>query len=515
MHSVVRVVHPRPLHHFCTRAGEGSGGFAGKYQGTELSAEITPDGAVYSGQISMGQSQFPLRAREEGGHLAGTFASQGNHFDFTATLRGDDLTLVTGGATYALKRASAPANPLAPPQARNPLAKPAAAAEPAAGGLAGYTVVISTESGKALSAQKPQATSVQSALRSTFPDLAGYFDDRPAIGGAYEDVKDHRSGGTSFTAKLKGQPVKGFVSCKLGEKGAAVAVVYCRSDAPPTEWQKLTHPPGAPIEGSAPAGAAAAAPDVALREYQFPDSTGSVGVAEGWQTNAPSCLGPVQITGPADQRLTVGFTLSVVTPDSMAVQTQRQLEAQARQMRLPPPARPQMFVAPMTTPAEALANLVPQISQVSQQNGGPAVRLDRILQQQAAKANLPNANAALLTYQVTRSTRGVDKRFRALAQVEVAPILQGSWMFYAIEAAALDETFDRDLPVMLTMLKSFKTNDRVIQDRTRARTSTPRTGTSPHSSRPTASKSTALTVITKHGSAAQRSNPAALPTSTR
>ena len=150
-------------------------------------------------------------------------------------------------------------------------------------------------SAKRLFAEKPDATSVTGALESTLPDLAKYFDGRPTIKGAYEDSKTHESGGALFTAVLAGQPMKGVISAKLGDKGAAVTVIYCRIDAPPAEWTKLTTAP--PAAGSAPVPAPTTAPtDVAkvlgdnAQVYQFPDGTGSITLADGWKAkpNPPS-----------------------------------------------------------------------------------------------------------------------------------------------------------------------------------------------------------------------------------
>jgi hypothetical protein len=434
--------------------------YVGKYESEKLQVEIAKDSGEYVGRIHLGQQEFPLKAHENAAGLSGTFASQGDTYDFTASLQGDTLTLLTGGATYTLKRPPHAINPLGRSQPVNPLA--GGTSEPAGGAPAGYSVVTSTDYGKAFTTRKEQATSVQSALESTFPDLARYFGARPAVVGAFEDSKDHRSGGASFTAKLNGQPVRGFVSCTVADKGATVAVVYCRTDAPPTEWNKLTT---APPDGNA--GAAAPAPEVKLQGYQFPDGTGSVGLAEGWQTNAASCLQGVIIQGPADQTVSIGLCASVVTPDSIAVQTQRQLEANARQWGMRPPPPMQLLVAPYTEPVEALVNLVPQISQFSQRNGGPAVRLDKILHQEKAKPSLPNARSALVTYTVTRTTNGEPKQFRATAQIDTAPLGQGAWMFYAVELLAPQDTFDRDLPVMLAMAKSLQTNDRVVQEKSR------------------------------------------------
>ena len=149
--------------------------YSGKFTGPTLSVELSFDNAGYTGNIHLAQQAFPLKAHEEAGQLQGTFASNGNDFAFNATLKDDTLTLTTGGATYTLKKEAQPANPLAA-AAANPLA--AAAAND---GPPGYTVINSTDSGKALSAAKPDATSVMAAMKATFPDLEKFFGYRPKI----------------------------------------------------------------------------------------------------------------------------------------------------------------------------------------------------------------------------------------------------------------------------------------------------------------------------------------------
>ena len=262
-----------------------------------------------------------------------------------------------------------------------------------------------TADGRALSIEKPGVTSVKDAFAATFPDLEKYFDSRPDISGAYEDVKDHRSGTASFTAKLKGQAVAGLVSCRLGEKGATVAVIYCQASAPRDEWAKLT--------AVAADKGATAAPEVQLRTYQFPDGTGAIGLAPGWSTNAQSCANTVELNGPNDEKVVLGFVISVVTPDSTPVQLQRQLEANARQMGLSPPPPMQLFVAPYSAPADALKVLLPQISQASQRNGGPALTLDKILSVQPQKSQLPGGQAALISYTAVKTEQHKSSRYKA------------------------------------------------------------------------------------------------------
>ncbi len=121
--------------------------------------------------------------------------------------------------------------------------------------LAQYTIVHATDFGKALTRRIPAATTVRSALQSTFPDLARFFGARPNILGAYEDQKDNKSVCVEFSARLNGQQISGVVSARLGDQGATVVVVYCRADAPKAEWIKLIAAP-APAAAAAIAGAA-------------------------------------------------------------------------------------------------------------------------------------------------------------------------------------------------------------------------------------------------------------------
>ena len=94
---------------------------AGSYKGDELSLVIAGDPSHYTGSLTLQDKTYPVVAHSDGKSLAGTFESDGNNFDFTATLDGSTLTLSSGGNTYTLKKAAA--NPLARPKPKNPLAQ--------------------------------------------------------------------------------------------------------------------------------------------------------------------------------------------------------------------------------------------------------------------------------------------------------------------------------------------------------------------------------------------------------
>lgn len=363
----------------------------------------------------------------------------------------------------------------------------------------GYRVVTASAFGQAISTQKPGARSVRAALMAVVRDLSEFFGSRPVIRSAYEDVRDHRSGGASFTADVRGWPVKGLLLCKLVRKGAAVAAIYGRPDMPPEEWQRLNgtpvHAAGAPPvpgEGgqaqaedvpvgaeempmtwsnSAPAqggsgtrrsASARAVPTPAhgrLAEYRVPDGTGSVGLAEGWHTDSPSILGVMILLGPADQRVMLNRSFNVLTPNSQMARRQRQF----------PSATP-IYVAPFSTPIEAFRTLMPQMSQMSVQQGGPALEIDNLVQRQELQSRSRNGRSAILSYGITETGPGGRKHYKVLAQVSMAPVAgpgMQSWRYTAISMRAPDATFDGDLPVMEQMALSVREDAQVIMNRAR------------------------------------------------
>lgn len=434
---------------------------AGKYSDGNLAIDLAESAGAYTGTITLGSQQFPASARANGHRLDGTFSSGGNSYSFTAALADDTLTLTTARTTYTLKRVSPPPNPLAKQAPANPLSQPAPAA--AAGDEpAGYTVVATTNSGKSLTVQKADATSVRAALEATFPDLARYFGERPAIAVAYEDSKDHKSGGATFTAKLNGQPIRGFVSCKLAEQGGAtVTVIYGRTDAPKAEWDKLLNPQAA----DAPA-------DAALAKvlgnnayvYQFPDGTASITLAEGWKTPAQSVLNPVFIEGPGDQTIWFNNKFTIYTPDAPFLQQIRQNEAMLQRAGGNQPRRVTL-VAAFTDPVQALTDLYPQLSEVSQSNGGTAYRLDKIISHQDVATEVPNAKKALVSTELTRTKNGKATLYRDDEAVLMFPSGSGSWTMVTGGIAAPAATFDHDKPLMEAMANSIHQNGDVITQR--------------------------------------------------
>ena len=96
---------------------------------------------------------------------------------------------------------------------------------------AGYTVLASADSGSTIFAQKPDATTVQAAIIAALHDLTHILDSKPTVQGAFADAQQQHRGGATFTGKLKGLAIKGNIMCGIGDKGAAITVVYDRAEA--------------------------------------------------------------------------------------------------------------------------------------------------------------------------------------------------------------------------------------------------------------------------------------------
>jgi hypothetical protein len=95
--------------------------YSGTYKGDELELTLSMAQGRYSGHIRMEGKQFPCVGREADGQLKGTFESDGDNFEFKATLREETLTFETGDTSYKLRRQKlAAVNPLAKPRAATP-----------------------------------------------------------------------------------------------------------------------------------------------------------------------------------------------------------------------------------------------------------------------------------------------------------------------------------------------------------------------------------------------------------
>jgi hypothetical protein len=377
------------------------------------------------------------------------------------------LLAIIAGVTVVMKKHPSPLN-----RAANP---GSASSEPAGpvGFPAGYTLITSTDLGKALSTNKAGAATVQAALESTLPDLDHYFGVKSTVGSAYQDAKDSKSGGATFCSTLNGQPIKGIISCKLEPKGAAVAVIFARANTSKAEWDKLISP--AQTDSTVPEPEKApppvpAQPVFPLKEFDFADGSGSIQLADGWTTKAQTCINPVLIVGPAKQNIVLNNMMRIETPDSPAQQLRRRNEQMQEQMAararaqgrpftpFPAPPGPPPLVAPYCEPVDALKTMLPQFSKVNEYNHGPTTTLDKIISVKDAPCGIQGGKAALIQYAYTETLNGEQTHFRRSVYLQTAPQGQIGWTWCVTGVAAPDATFDHDAPLMFAMVNSLKIN---------------------------------------------------------
>jgi hypothetical protein len=319
----------------------------------------------------------------------------------------------------------------------------------------GYHVVNTTNFGEVVSTQKRGVKSLPVALQATLRDLTQYFGVRPTVQGAYVDVKDPSSGNARFAVTANGRNLQGFIVGRIVPAGTNVAVVFALASTPPDEWKRLTRAHSAP-SSTGPSGAekgsatpTRGAANLPLRQFNFPDGTGSIGLPEGWHTNSQSEMGGIVVQGPGDQLMLLGVPATVVTPNSQMARMQRQFRG---------PRAPAMLVAPFTTPLEVFENLVPQLSRASMSQGAPGFAIDNPVPLQTYKARQPGGRAAQFTVGVTERQR----HYKALVQIEIDPVPPDSFTMFQTAYRAPDATFDRDVPVMVEIANSVHENGQVV-----------------------------------------------------
>ena len=322
---------------------------------------------------------------------------------------------------------------------------------PAQAGPPQYRTVNETRFGKAWVAQRQDAPTVADAVRLTLADAAAFFGTRPKLWRAYEDSRTHRSGGATFTVDAEGGAVNGWMTCEVGSGGTNVAVAVIRANAPRGEWQRLTQPTGAPSAGAKPATQATAdgplpAPaHASLRRHVFDDGVASVGLADGWTTPTRAAMNGVLLQGKEGQSVWVAISYPVETPRSSLA------------------SLPRTLVAPYSGPLEALQRLHPQVNRLNVAQGGSSVVIDH-LRPAGPEDVQPSGRAMLVRYGVTERRRdGSTVHYQVLANAQVSPVTQTSWMFSSNGVRAPDAIFERDLPLMLQMVTSVKWDDAAVQ----------------------------------------------------
>jgi hypothetical protein len=311
----------------------------------------------------------------------------------------------------------------------------AASSTPAVAPVA-YTTLATTASGKALIAVLPEAGTPADAIRGAVYALDG-FDRRPTITGAYQD-RAQRRGGATFTGMIDGKPVNGTVLVGARDRGATVAVTYVRADAPSHEIEQLEH-------------AFAAGPE--LETHALPGGAGSISIPTGWTIAQANTTGAVEVDGPAGQRVVMNTWAEVMEPRSQGAQVLAQYGQSWKAL-----------IAPYSTPAQALTALAPQLAQQEQATGRMVETLGEILEAEDAAPSAQGSEAQTLYYATTQYPGGQPVAARTIARIETFDTdpSHGGWLVVATMLTAPDASFEGELPTLMAIAQSYKTDDAQI-----------------------------------------------------
>ena len=365
-------------------------------------------------------------------------------------------------------------------------ATPAAAVEK----FGDFSVLGATESGKTLFIKQPDAHTAESAVTQAADALAKALDAKLSVGGAFLDSRTNKRGGATFSAKVNGHDLRGWMFFSLNKDAALVSAVYARADAPQTELIALF--------AALPAGAK-------MKEHRFADGSGSVDLPPGWTTETQSLGSPLIVKGPDGQTILANSSLTINTPDGrlmqlanqnyeMAVrahdrlaqmQAQNQANWQQRaannqRMGFPPPPPLQQFQLPplppppdaerdfpqlifcryCPTPDEEMKDLEPVLQARGKRITGIEFKTDRIIESTPVDPNpgIRGAQAAVFYIAGTKTDGPTVTHTRAVRRIECCPVGDGKdlWMVFTNSMGEPEETFDRDRPVMRDIMDSVR-----------------------------------------------------------
>jgi hypothetical protein len=305
-----------------------------------------------------------------------------------------------------------------------------------------FSLAGKCDAGRSLVCMKNDVKSARQMLLMTLDQLAGYFDERPALDACYGD-KDDRAAVTSFQAKLKGNSMKGAIFASVGETGGTSIVIFDRQGASPAALARL---------------AAAAAPvgNMQWTPTRLPDGSGALLLPEKWKLTGAS-NGALDAAGPNGQTISLGISFTIFTPEA---------EAAFHQPRaaLGLPYQPTGFlVARFCEPAEAVKTLVPQFSKMSQAGGQPPFRLLSIIETTPLEDRQGHTAYVHLLAEI--GTGEAAFRQESLVLVKCMPMGGGRWQYYSSQVTAPQALFQHDLPTMIKIWQSWRLDPNSVRER--------------------------------------------------
>lgn len=294
--------------------------------------------------------------------------------------------------------------------------------------------------GEVLIRQRKDEKSARAALDGALDALATYFDGRPRVLGAVADANDSEVQ-ASFVASRGHKVVSGMVVVHAGARDTVVAVEYDAADAFPRSKKDLA----ALLEKNLPD---APAPEVKLRRTRLPDDSGAISVPEGWNVNAVNSM--VDVTGPNGEEGHFGLWTPVYTRAGAAAMWQLGVDPRG------------IPICDYTDPESALKVVGASFMRAQ----GFEWRFKKRIDQADAPGFI--GKAKYLVYDSEISKGGKTVTGRSLVLIDMLPTGPDQWAFYISGVGCRAEDFDRELPTLLNVWKSWKTDDQVFQKRLQA-----------------------------------------------
>ena len=294
--------------------------------------------------------------------------------------------------------------------------------------------------GEVLIQQRKDVKSARGALDGALDALATYFDGRPRVLGAMADDNDTEAQ-AAFVASRDHKVVSGMIVVHAGARDAVVGVEYDDAKAFADSKANLA----ALLEKNLPD---SPADEVKLQRTRLPDGSGAISIPEGWDVNAVNSM--VDVVGP-DAEGHFGLWTPVYTPAGAAYM---------RQLGVGTGIIP---VCDYSDPESAMKVLARSLLAASGVEWQYKKRLDM-----APAPGFPG-KAAYLLFDADVTKDGKTTTIRTLALVDMMPTsLPTQWTYYASWVCCPADSFDRRLPTLLAIWKSWKTDDAVFQKRLQA-----------------------------------------------
>ena len=330
-----------------------------------------------------------------------------------------------------------------------PWIMPPAAAQTIPGG---YQLITDPQGTAAMIVAQRPARSATAALAQGIAEVAGAFDAKPTLLGAFRDVRD-QTAEAGFRTTLRRVPVSGIAFADVSGGTARVGFAFDNMQSPAAGILRLLQQAGhiPPESGGATGGTPGN-----WRTFRYPDGSGTVRLPEGWQI-VSAVKGAMDAAGPQG-RIFKAINIQCTTRAGAA-----QTEQVLRMAGVPPHLIAQNFARIIIAdPGEPASTMVAVGLQNSAKLGDGSYRHLRLVQVVPLQPPPGLAQAAIIDHEYM--LKGI--RERSLVYVAISGDFgNGTWGYYTSGLATRSETFTRNFSLLYEILLSAQTARHTIQER--------------------------------------------------